>query len=235
MPKISQLPVASVVNSADLFVIVQAGVTKQATESLVIAGLGLGSLAFINSPCPAPNGGTGVASPTAHSLPVAEGTSAFNFLGPLNNGQLLIGSTGADPVAANIVAGTNISVVNTAGGIQISASGSGGITWTHVTGTSQTMAANAGYIADNVGLVTLALPATSNIGDELFIVGKGSGGWTVSQVGSQTIIIGSSSSTPGSGGSIASSNAKDSIYLVCTVANTEWTSVGGPQGAITIV
>ena len=39
MPTISQLPVASVVNPGDLFVIVQSAVTKQATDSLVIAAI----------------------------------------------------------------------------------------------------------------------------------------------------------------------------------------------------
>lgn len=235
MPTISQLPVASVVNSGDLMVIVQSGVTKQATQSLVVGALGLGTMAYVNSPAPAANGGTGVASPTIHTLPVAQGSSAFHFLGPLTNGQLLIGSTGADPVAAAITAGTNVTVSNTAGGIQISATGGAGLTWTHVTGTTQTMSGNSGYVPDNVALVTLTLPATSSFGDELYIAGRGSGGWTVSQAAGQQIIIGSSSSTVGVAGSVASTDRRDSIYLVCTAANTEWTAVGGPQGALTIV
>jgi len=39
--------------------------------------------------------------------------------GALTNGQLLIGSTGAAPVAANITAGSGITVTNGAGSIQI--------------------------------------------------------------------------------------------------------------------
>ena len=41
------------------------------------------------------------------------------------NGQLLIGSTGANPVAATITAGSNITVTNGAGSITIAASGGG--------------------------------------------------------------------------------------------------------------
>ena len=179
-------------------------------------------------------GGTGVSSPTAHGIAVAEGSSNFTFK-TLTNGQVLIGSTGADPVAGTLTAGTNISVVNAGGSITISATGSGGFTWTHVTGTSQTMASNNGYIADNAGLVTLALPATSTIGDEIQIIGRGAGGWAVSQAASQQIIIGSSSTTAGVGGSIASSNRRDALYLVCTNTNLEWTAAVAPQGNITIV
>jgi hypothetical protein len=39
------------------------------------------------------------------------------------------------------------------------------------------------------------------------------------------------SSTTTSGGSVASTHAKDSIYLVCTTANTEWTVLGAPQSS----
>lgn len=156
-------------------------------------------------------------------------------IGQLTNGQLRIGSTGTTPAAATLTAGTNIVISNSAGGITISASGAGGVTWTHVTGTTQVMASNSGYVADNAGLVTLSLPAASVIGDELYIVGRGAGGWTISQAASQQIIIGSSSSTAGVGGSVSSTNRRDSLYLVCTNTNLEWTAVGGPQGILTVV
>lgn len=42
------------------------------------------------------------------------------------NGQLLIGSVGANPVAATITAGSNITVTNGAGTITIASSGGGG-------------------------------------------------------------------------------------------------------------
>jgi hypothetical protein len=156
-------------------------------------------------------------------------------VGQLTNGQLLIGSTGAAPVAATLTAGANISITNGAGNITIAATGPGGFVWTRVTGTSQTMVSNNGYIADNAGLVTLALPATSAIGDELIIVGRGAGGWSISQAASQQIIIGHTSSTVGVGGSVASSNRRDGVYLVCTNTNLEWTAATGPEGNLTIV
>lgn len=166
------------------------------------------------------NGGTGVSSPTAHTLPVAEGASNFNFLGPLTNGQLLIGSTGADPVAAVISAGSGISVTIGAGSLTIGATGNA--PYTEVTGTTQSMAVNNEYTANNAGLVTLTLPATAAIGDEVTVNGKGAGGWLIAQNASQLIHLGSSVTTTGTGGSLASTNLWDNIKLKCVTANTTW-------------
>lgn len=180
-------------------------------------------------------GGTGVSNPTAHTIPIAEGASNYTFLGPLTNGEVLIGSTGADPVPATLTAGTNVHITNSAGSITIAATGSAGFSWNEVTGTSQNMSANNGYIANNGSQVALALPTTSIVGDELVITGKGAGGWSITQGASQQIHIGSSASTLGAGGSVSSSNQFDSVWLVCTVANTIWTAASGPQGNLTIV
>ncbi len=154
--------------------------------------------------------------------------------GQATNGQIPIGSTGNPPVLSTITAGTNISISNSYGSITISASGSGGFSWNHVTGTSQAMVSNNGYIADNASVVTLTLPTTSAIGDELEIVGRGAGGWTITYGTSQYIYFGNITTTTTTG-SLSSTNAHDSIYLVCTAANTEWTVTTGSQGNITYV
>jgi len=86
-------------------------------------------------PVTATNGGTGVESPTAHTIPVAGGSSAFTFLGPLTNGQLLIGSTGSNPVVASLTAGTNITITPGNGTITIDASGGGSSPFTFGEGT----------------------------------------------------------------------------------------------------
>jgi hypothetical protein len=46
--------------------------------------------------------------------------------GPLTNGQIIIGSTGAKPVAAALTAGSNVTITNSAGGISIAATGAAG-------------------------------------------------------------------------------------------------------------
>jgi hypothetical protein len=151
----------------------------------------------------------------------------------LTNGQLAIGNTGNPPTAATLTAGTGISIANASGSITINASGSG-LSWTTVSGTSQAMAVNNGYTANNAGLVTLTLPATAAIGDTVAVCGLGAGGWLIAQNAGQLIHLGSSVTTTGAGGSLASTNAFDTITLTCIVANTTWTT-RSVQGNLTVV
>lgn len=178
------------------------------------------------------HGGTGVASPTAHTIPIAEGASNFNFLS-LTNGQLLIGSTGADPVPATLTAGAGISIVNGAGSISISGTASS-IGWNVVT-TNQSMAVENGYIANAGGALVFTLPATAAVGTAIACINLNTGGFSIAQNAGQNIQIGSRSTTVGAGGSLASTAQGDSIYLVCAVANTTFITVGGVQGAFTVV
>ncbi|CEG60972.1 hypothetical protein [Legionella micdadei] len=172
-------------------------------------------------------------SPTFNALtltnPLTQANGGTENSTPLTNGELWVGNTGNPPSRTTLTAGSNISISNGAGSITISATGLAGFSWTTVTGTSQAMLSNNGYIANNAGLVTLTLPATSAVGDEIDIIGKGAGGWKVQCGVGQTIVVGSSTTT--SGGSVASTNAKDSFYMICTTANTEWTVASAPQSS----
>jgi hypothetical protein len=181
---------------------------------------------------PTTNGGTGVANPTAHTLPVAEGSSNFNFLGPLTNGQLLIGSTGADPVAATLTQGTGIIITNAAGSITVASNGT--IPYTEVATATQMVVNNEYTAGSNIALVTLTLPVTSAAGDRVIVNGKGIGGWSIAQNSGQTIHFGSATTTTGTGGSLSSTNTWDNVTLKCLTANTTWT-VQGPLGNLTVV
>lgn len=104
--------------------------------------------------------------------------------------------------------------------------------YTDVTGTTQAMAINNGYVADNALGVTLTLPVTSPVGSRLEIVGSPTtGNWTIAQNAGQNIQVGIANSTVGVGGSVSSSNPSDSVVLICTVANTTWSVLGGPQSS----
>jgi hypothetical protein len=162
---------------------------------------------------------------TQHSLLLGGSNShTINNLGVATNGQLPIGSTGADPVLATITAGTGISVTNGTGTITISGTG-GGLTWTDVTGSTQAMAVNNGYTANSGSLITFTLPSTAAFGTVVAVVGKGTGLWKIAQNSGQTIHMLSTSTTTGTGGSLASNTQYDVVYLLCTIANTDFTAV----------
>jgi hypothetical protein len=58
-----------------------------------------------------------------HAIPVVGSAGVLSSIGPLTNGQLAIGSTGANPVAATLTAGTGININNGSGSITISGAG----------------------------------------------------------------------------------------------------------------
>lgn len=106
--------------------------------------------------------------------------------------------------------------------------------FTEVTGTAQAMVINNGYIANNASLVTATLPSTSAVGDLVWIVGQGAGGWQIAQNVGQTIHFGNQDTTMGTGGHLDSTNQYDAIQLLCTAANTDWTCTGISQGNISV-
>lgn len=67
------------------------------------------------------NGGTGSSTTLNNNRIVTTAAGAFVEAAALTNGQLLIGSTGAAPVAASITAGSNVTVTNAAGSITVAA------------------------------------------------------------------------------------------------------------------
>jgi len=167
------------------------------------------------------------------SLLIGGASNAVSSVGPLTNGQLLIGSTGVAPVAASLTAGSGITITPGAGSITIAAAGFAA--WVVVTTTSQAIAVGSSeYFANNAALVTFTLPATSSVGDTIRISGMGAGGWKIAQNASQQIFFGNTATTAGTGGSLASTLQYDTIYLVANVANTSWV-VQSAIGNITVV
>jgi len=64
-------------------------------------------------------GGTGASTLTDHSVLLGSGTDPITALGAMTNGQLVIGSTGADPVVASITDGEGIDTTAGAGTLTI--------------------------------------------------------------------------------------------------------------------
>ena len=134
--------------------------------------------------------------------------------------------------STTITAGSNITVTGAANTITIAAS-SGSIPWTTET-SSASMAVNNGYISNSASLITLTLPTTAAVGSLFYVTGQGAGGWKIAQNASQSINFGSSTTTVGTGGSLASTLTYDSVTIVCIVANTTFNVIAS-IGNITVV
>ncbi len=124
---------------------------------------------------------------------------------------------------------------NTAGTApSFQAPASGGITFSVITA-DQNAVVNNGYICNKAGLLTLTLPVTAAAGTQIECTGMNTAlGWKIGQNASQIIHFGTSNTSTGTGGSLASSAIRDSVRLVCVVANLEW-NVLSSLGNITIV
>lgn len=167
-----------------------------------------------------------------HAILVAGASYAISAVGPLTDGQLLIGSTGNAPAASTLTAGAGISVSNASGSVTISATGSG-MAFEVVTDATKAMAVSTAYGANRGGGVTFTLPSTAAAGSVIEIVGM-AGLWALAQNAGQTVYIGDTNTTTGVGGSLTATNAGDCMTIRCIVANTDF-RITSWCGNITIV
>lgn len=159
--------------------------------------------------------------------------NATNTVPLLQNGQLLIGSFGTNPIANTLIAGAGISIINAPGSITISAASGGFTTVDGVLG-AYTLAPSTQYITDFGALLTYTLPSIAAVGDTYRIIGKSPFGWTVRQNIGQEINVGDFATTVGLAGSVSSNNTWDCITIVCVTANTTFASYGA-QGNLTVI
>ena len=165
-------------------------------------------------------GGTGVSSPTAHGVLIAEGNGAFTPI-VLTAGEVLIGTTSSDPVGATLTPGIGISIANATGSITISSTSS---TWITETSGPITMVANTNYLAASATQISFSLPAVAAVGAtfQVAATAAGTGGWTIVLSTGQSIIIGNETTVTTSGSITSLSTQGDWITIVCTVANTNF-------------
>lgn len=161
---------------------------------------------------------------TANNGVLTTGTTGIPVITALaSDGQVIIGSSAGAPTAATLSAGTGITITNGHNTISIAATNPSGFPWTDVTGATQTLAINNGYITDHSTTVVYTLPSTASIGDTIKIVGK-LGLATITPNANQQILIGSASGTVGATGTAVSNNVGDCIELICITAgaSTVW-------------
>lgn len=170
---------------------------------------------------------------TNHALQVGNATGSLTSLTVATNGQIPIGSTGADPVVANITAGAGIAIANGAGSITISSTDAG-LGWTEINVGPVNLANNNGYIMNGGAVIVGTLPLTASVGDIIGIVGTGAGGWSIAQNLGQTIHFSSLSTTTGVAGSLSSTQRRDCVEIICVGADTDWV-VRSSVGNLTVV
>jgi len=133
----------------------------------------------LDTALPVASGGTGASTLTDGGVLLGSGTGAVTALGQATNGQLVVGSTGADPVLATLTGGANITVTNTAGGISIAATGLG-------SGTVQTVSATG---TEN----GLTLTSDGDTVDPVITLGGALANVTNGQLSNSSVTIGSTS------------------------------------------
>lgn len=163
----------------------------------------------------------------------------MSYIGQGTNGQVPIAATGDTAKFATLTStGGTIKFTAGANSLNLEVAGSGE-SWVEVTGTTQSMSPNFGYIANNAGLVTLSLPTilastAAGIGATITVMGKGAGGWKIDQNATQQIRFGSSATTV-STGSLASTDQYDVVTLVLIDAAGAIWSVKETIGNLTVV
>jgi len=152
----------------------------------------------LDTALPVGSGGTGASTLTDGGVLVGSGTGAITALGQATNGQLVVGSTGADPVLATLTGGANITVTNSAGGISIAATGLG-------SGTVQTVSATGTKNG-------LTLSSDGDTVDPVITLGGALSGVANSQLVNDSVTIGSTSvDLGGTAASIAGLTASGSF------------------------
>jgi hypothetical protein len=153
-------------------------------------------------------------------------------------GDVVVG-TGTNQVGVVATAGATSTYVLTANGSGSvptwqAPGGGGGFAWSAAPNTTTpiTAVANTGYIANYAGTLVYDLPATVAVGAVFKFTGMNTAlGWKVQANTGQTIYFGAQSTT--SGGYLASTAIRDSVEIICIVANTTYNVISG-LGNITI-
>jgi len=140
-----------------------------------------------------------VTGTTNHSLLLGNASGSLSNLGVAANGQLPIGSGGADPVLATITAGNGISVTNGAGSITIAATGTSSFNYTLVNTSPYVVLTTDDFLGvDSSGApIQINLPNSPATGRSWIIkditASAASNNITITTVGGAVLIDGSTS------------------------------------------
>jgi len=103
---------------------------------------------------------------TNHSIQLGNASGSLTSLGVATNGQLPIGSTGADPVLATLTQGAGVTITNGAGSITIATNGTTTLNYTAVSSTPYVVLTTDNFLGVNSsgGAITIQLPNSPSTG-----------------------------------------------------------------------
>ncbi len=189
--------------------------------------------------------GATAAAPAFATLTSADASIAFvtgvNTLDLTTGGAVAISfatdAGTATPAAGvlTVTGGTNVATAGAGSTVTINFDGILPMIWSVETNAAVVGVVDHGFIANRAGLITITLPTTAAIGSIIEVTGINTAvGWRIAQNAGETIHFGNQSTTTGVGGYLESTEIRDSVRIVCVVANTDW-NVLSSLGNITVV
>lgn len=204
------------------------GVTSNIQTQLNAKGTGTVTAVSITSANGFSGSSSGGATPSLTIVAGALTPTSIAASGTVTGSNLSGTNTGDQTnITGNAGTATKLQTARTINGVSFDGTANitipAGLSRVNTTGTSQSMAIDTLYIANNASnIITFTLPVTAIVGSIVGVTGNGSGGWEILQNSGQSIQIGNQITTIGTGGSLVPTNQYDCIQLMCTVANTTW-------------
>ena len=163
---------------------------------------------------------------TNHGVLVAGASNAVSSLTVGTNGQVLLGSTGANPAFGTLTTSTGVAFGTGAAALSVDVK-SGGYA-INAASTGVALVAQNAYTVTQAAQTSFSLPATAAVGDRFLIASAlgNTSGWIITQGASQEIWAGTNHTTNGATGTLAGA-IHTSIEIMCTIANVEFIVVGG--------
>lgn len=162
----------------------------------------------------------------AYQISASGAEIGVNGIGILDTTETHVGTL----VSPTLTGNRDYTLPDESGIIALTSDITSGLTWSVITGTTQSANVNNGYITVNSSLTTIYSPGSPSMGDIVRIVGNGTGGWTFSLEPGVTAYFGNTNTS--AGGSLSSTNTGDCIEVIC-ISSTVW-RVMSSVGNITV-